>query len=149
MSLARWFHRISKVTGDSTRANGHANNSASVVSSIDALTNQKGTCSACRRCSTPAASRFRNPNVVNQLCGLERRTARWAKIDRHGPGSHDDLANAVAGAADQASGRREHWPRLWFFCGRRRIKCTNRRRNQVMGLSRMGPLKGGYATKTN
>jgi hypothetical protein len=38
---------------------------------------------------------------VSQLCGLERRTARSGKdsID-HGPGSHDDLANAVAGAAD-------------------------------------------------
>ena len=33
-----------------------------------------------------------------QLCGLERRTARSGKdsID-HGPGGHDDLANAVAG----------------------------------------------------
>jgi len=38
---------------------------------------------------------------VNQLTGLERRTARSGKdsID-HGPSGHDDLANAVAGAAD-------------------------------------------------
>jgi hypothetical protein len=34
-----------------------------------------------------------------QLCGLERRTARGGRdsID-HAPGSHDDVANAVAGA---------------------------------------------------
>jgi hypothetical protein len=37
--------------------------------------------------------------LVAQLCGLERRTARGGRdsID-HGPGGHDDLANAVAGA---------------------------------------------------
>jgi hypothetical protein len=37
---------------------------------------------------------------LNQLCGLERRTARGGKdsID-HAPGGHDDLANAVAGLA--------------------------------------------------
>ena len=38
------------------------------------------------------------PRLSAQLCGLERRTARSGKdsID-HGPGGHDDLANAVAG----------------------------------------------------
>ena len=43
----------------------------------------------------------RNDRLVNQLCGLERRTARSGKdcID-HAPGQHDDLANSVAGAAD-------------------------------------------------
>ena len=43
----------------------------------------------------------KSERLVSQLCGLERRTARSGKdsID-HGPGSHDDLANAVAGAAD-------------------------------------------------
>jgi hypothetical protein len=37
--------------------------------------------------------------LTAQLCGLERRTARGGRdsID-HGPGAHDDLANAVAGA---------------------------------------------------
>jgi hypothetical protein len=41
-----------------------------------------------------------NPKLINQLCGLERRVARGGRdsID-HGPGSHDDLANAVAGVA--------------------------------------------------
>ena len=43
----------------------------------------------------------KSDRLVNQLCGLERRVARSGKdsID-HAPGSHDDLANAVAGAAD-------------------------------------------------
>jgi hypothetical protein len=41
-----------------------------------------------------------NPKLVNQLCNLERRTARSGKdsID-HPPGQHDDLCNAVAGLA--------------------------------------------------
>jgi len=39
--------------------------------------------------------------LVNQLCSLERRTARSGRdsID-HGPGGHDDVANAAAGAID-------------------------------------------------
>jgi hypothetical protein len=43
----------------------------------------------------------KSDRLVSQLCGLERRTARSGKdsID-HGPGAHDDLANAVAGAAN-------------------------------------------------
>jgi hypothetical protein len=43
----------------------------------------------------------KSDRLVSQICGLERRTSRAGKdsID-HGPGSHDDLANAVAGAAD-------------------------------------------------
>jgi hypothetical protein len=53
----------------------------------------------------------KSERLVNQLCGLERRVARSGKdsID-HGPGSHDDLANSVAGAADLSSGRRDHPP---------------------------------------
>jgi hypothetical protein len=46
------------------------------------------------------------PKLISQLVGLERRTARGGRdsID-HGPGSHDDVANAVAGlAASLASG---------------------------------------------
>jgi hypothetical protein len=40
-----------------------------------------------------------HPRLVQQLCGLERRTARSGKdsID-HAPKAHDDVANAVAGA---------------------------------------------------
>jgi hypothetical protein len=39
------------------------------------------------------------PRLVSQFCGLERRTSRGGKdsID-HGPGLHDDLANAASGA---------------------------------------------------
>jgi hypothetical protein len=38
------------------------------------------------------------PRLTGQLCGLERRTARGGRdsID-HGPGAHDDVANAVCG----------------------------------------------------
>ena len=38
--------------------------------------------------------------LINQLCGLERRTARGGRdsID-HAPGGHDDIANAVAGVS--------------------------------------------------
>jgi hypothetical protein len=41
-----------------------------------------------------------NPKLINQLVGLERRTARGGRdsID-HAPGAHDDLCNAVAGVA--------------------------------------------------
>jgi len=46
-----------------------------------------------------------NARLVNQLVGLERRTARGGRdsID-HAPGAHDDLANAVAGLAAAAAG---------------------------------------------
>jgi hypothetical protein len=46
-----------------------------------------------------------NRRLISQLHGLERRTARGGKdsID-HGPGSHDDVANAVAGALVLAAG---------------------------------------------
>ncbi len=38
--------------------------------------------------------------LINQLCALERRTARGGRdsID-HPPGAHDDIANAAAGVA--------------------------------------------------
>jgi hypothetical protein len=41
-----------------------------------------------------------HPKLINQLCGLERRTSRGGKdsID-HAPGGHDDVANCVAGLA--------------------------------------------------
>jgi hypothetical protein len=44
------------------------------------------------------------PRLISQFHGLERRTARGGKdsID-HGPGAHDDIANAVAGAIVLAS----------------------------------------------
>jgi len=44
-----------------------------------------------------------NARLVNQLAGLERRTARGGKdsID-HSPGAHDDVANVCAGLASIA-----------------------------------------------
>ena len=50
----------------------------------------------------------KSERLVNQLYGLERRTARSGKdsID-HGPGGHDDLANSVAGCADLVGSRKQ------------------------------------------
>jgi hypothetical protein len=44
------------------------------------------------------------PRLASQLCGLERRTSRGGRdsID-HGPGGHDDVANAACGALLLAS----------------------------------------------
>jgi hypothetical protein len=51
-----------------------------------------------------------SPRLVAQLCGLERRTSRGGRdIIDHAPGSHDDIANAVAGALVMAI-RRERFP---------------------------------------
>lgn len=48
-----------------------------------------------------------DPTLVSQLAGLERRTRSGGKdVIDHGPNSHDDLANAIAGAANYASQRR-------------------------------------------
>ena len=46
--------------------------------------------------------------LASQLCSLERRTA-WGGRDSidHGPGGHDDVANAVAGALVAAQGPSE------------------------------------------
>jgi hypothetical protein len=63
------------------------------------------------------------PRLANQLCDLERRTARGGRdsID-HPPGGHDDLANAAAGAILLASGKIERSARVYqlgaFQCGR-------------------------------
>lgn len=48
------------------------------------------------------------PHLASQFCGLERRTARGSRdgID-HGPGAHDDVANAVAGALLAVGSRRQ------------------------------------------
>jgi hypothetical protein len=44
-----------------------------------------------------------HPRLISQLCGLERRTSRGCRdsIDS-APGAHEDIANAVAGAASLA-----------------------------------------------
>jgi hypothetical protein len=58
------------------------------------------------------------PRLRQQLCGLERRVARSGKdsID-HGPGQHDDLANAACGALVLAGGGRRPGTRLIFVTG--------------------------------
>jgi len=43
-----------------------------------------------------------DPHLINQFCSLERRVGRNADIIDHAPGSHDDLANSVAGLARHA-----------------------------------------------
>jgi len=55
-----------------------------------------------------------NPQLLSQLCSLERRTARTGRdsID-HPPGGHDDLANAVAGALVM-KGRAPGETGIWF-----------------------------------
>jgi hypothetical protein len=56
-----------------------------------------------------------HPCLLSQLCGLERRTARGGKdsID-HGPGGHDDVANAAAGALVLALGSRQGLTRFLY-----------------------------------
>jgi hypothetical protein len=51
-----------------------------------------------------------HPRLINQLCGLERRTARGGRdsID-HALGGHDDCCNAVAGLAS-LSGSKYRYP---------------------------------------
>jgi hypothetical protein len=55
-----------------------------------------------------------NEQMINELVGLERRTARGGRdsID-HAPNSHDDLINAVAGAVDLV---RKPIPQFVFAC---------------------------------
>ncbi len=55
-----------------------------------------------------------HPKLINQLCALERRTARGGRdsID-HPPGQHDDVANVVAGCASLAIVKGVYNPRAW------------------------------------
>jgi len=56
-----------------------------------------------------------SPKLKAQLIGLERRTARGTGKDSidHGPGGHDDLCNAVAGALVAVGGPRSGTRLLW------------------------------------
>jgi hypothetical protein len=90
----------------------------------------------------------KSDRLVNQICGLERRVARSGKdsID-HSPGSHDDLANAVAGAAEHASARHEpNFTRVFTQDGRE-ITGMDRHGNIRFGVNKPhrwdGPLPGG------
>jgi hypothetical protein len=101
----------------------------------------------------------KSDRLVNQLCGLERRVARSGKdsID-HAPSAKDDLANAVAGAAEFASARHISTPPMCFTYDGRRIVMDARgnpvvlekdqRPHRLDGLITEGPFKGGYATST-
>jgi hypothetical protein len=40
-----------------------------------------------------------HPKSINQLCDLERRTGKGRDSIDHPPNGHDDIANALAGAA--------------------------------------------------
>ena len=99
----------------------------------------------------------KSDRLVNQICGLERRVARSGKDSiGHSPGSHDDLANAAAGAAEYASARHEQqFTRTFTWDGRE--VTVDRHGNHQFGVNKPhpldgpiteGPYRGGYATNT-
>jgi len=90
----------------------------------------------------------KSDRLVNQIVGLERRTARSGKdsID-HGPGSHDDLANAVAGAADLIVIARTAAACQAAFGIYANVNDAEELRRQRLREKYDGPLPGGgYAT---
>jgi hypothetical protein len=51
-----------------------------------------------------------HPRLIQQLCSLERRTARSGKDSiSHPPNGHDDCANVVAGLASMTTGNTKGW----------------------------------------
>jgi terminase large subunit-like protein len=90
-----------------------------------------------------------NSRLIAQLVGLERRTARGGRdsID-HAPGSHDDLANAAAGALVFATSRRGQTPQAIFGTwGADGIRILSQpTKSQMDGPILDGPLAGGHAT---
>jgi hypothetical protein len=87
-----------------------------------------------------------SPRLVAQIASLERRTSRGGKdsID-HPPGGHDDLANAVAGAASLCSAR--YAPAYPVFGRYGTIDLASEKlAKKYNGEITEGPLKGGYAT---
>src|SRR5262249_31780331 len=87
----------------------------------------------------------KSDRLVQQICGLERRVSRSGRdsID-HGPGSHDDLANAVAGAADLVGLHRVNPPAIFGVYGSYPTNETGPHRWD--GLIEEGPFAGGYAS---
>lgn len=53
--------------------------------------------------------------MLGQLLNLERRTARVRDVIDHGPGTHDDLINSIAGVAYEVSEGGISTP--FFFAG--------------------------------
>jgi hypothetical protein len=89
-----------------------------------------------------------NQRLIAQLAGLERRTARGGRdsID-HAPGSHDDIANAAAGALVFATSRRGQTPEAIFGTwGAEGIRILSQPTKSQDGPIVDGDLKGGYAT---
>jgi hypothetical protein len=76
--------------------------------------------------------------LIAQLIGLERRTARSGRdsID-HGPGAHDDVANAVAGALVLA-GAKVSWfsseAAVKIMAASTRERVLRERRQQMRGF---------------
>lgn len=58
-----------------------------------------------------------NDRLINQICGLERRTARGGKdsVD-HAPKAHDDVANSVAGVVNEVLAATQR-PRAYSIFG--------------------------------
>jgi hypothetical protein len=81
----------------------------------------------------------KSDRLVNQICGLERRVARSGKDSiGHSPGSHDDLANAAAGAAEYASARHEQqFTRTFTWDGRE--VTVDRHGNHQFGVNKPHP----------
>jgi hypothetical protein len=73
-----------------------------------------------------------NERLMSQLTGLERRTTRGGRdLIGHRPGSHDDLANAVAGAVVLAADSKLRSAGDW-------------REIRVEGLGGYSPFTGAY-----
>jgi hypothetical protein len=85
-----------------------------------------------------------NQNLITQLLGLERRTARGGRdsID-HPPGGHDDLANAVAGALVYLLSERHQAPVACF--GVYGSFPQRSQKSRFDGLIGEGPGAGGWA----
>jgi hypothetical protein len=88
----------------------------------------------------------KSERLVQQLTGLERRVSRAGRdsID-HGPHSHDDVANAVAGAADLVGEHRAN-PVAVTARYSYRSAIEQNKPHKDDGPILDGPLKGGYAS---
>jgi hypothetical protein len=100
-----------------------------------------------------------HPRSINQICALERRTARGGRdsID-HPKGGHDDLANVIGAVCFALENVKVQGPpRMFTYDGReivvdasgnRRIIEHGKSPHRLDGLITEGPFKGGYATST-
>jgi hypothetical protein len=115
-----------------------------------------------RHCETPRSGLYLNllphlnsrtirlldaPRAINQICSLERRTARGARdtID-HPRGLHDDVANAIAGLAYVVTNRREAVPP--DFATWSDLRPSRLRRQQLADQQAARNVAGGSAPCT-